>query len=328
MLKQGMLNRPLRAIAALFTATLPMLAGAQAYPSRPIQMIVPLSAGSAVDAIMRSVTQKMSENLGQQIAIENIPGASGIIGAEKLKAATPDGYTIGGFNDGTLAILPGLKSGLPYDPIKDYAPVSVVASIDWVLVVNPDVPAKNLTEFLSMVKAKPGQINFSSGGNGSPQQIAMELFKAAANVDLTHVPYRGATQAALDVIGGQIPTMFTAVAVVSQQVKSGKLRALAVAGTKRSPLLPDVPTVAEAGLKGYEFSTWSPIIVPAGTPKAVIDRLNASVVKALSDAGLRERLIAQGLVPMGTSPEVVTQMTREGIAKMQAIGKRANIKID
>ena len=328
MLKQGMLKPTLPIIAMLFAAALPVQARAQAYPSRPIQMIVPLSAGSAVDAIMRSVTQKMSENLGQQIAIENIPGASGIIGAEKLKAATPDGYTIGGFNDGTLAILPGLKPGLPYDPIKDYAPVSLVAGIDWVLVVNPEVPAKNLAEFIAMAKAKPGEINFSSGGNGSPQQIAMELFKAAANVDLTHVPYRGATQAALDVIGGQIPTMFTAVAVVSQQVKSGKLRALAVAGTKRSPLLPDVPTVAEAGVKGYEFSTWSPIIAPAGTPKAVIDRLNASVVKALSDAGLRERLIAQGLVPMGTPPEVVTQMTREGIAKMQAIGKRANIKID
>jgi tripartite-type tricarboxylate transporter receptor subunit TctC len=304
------------------------MAAAQAYPSRSIQMIVPLSAGSAVDAIMRSVTQKMSENLGQQIVIENIPGASGIIGAEKLKNAAADGYTIGGFNDGTVAILPGLKQGLPFDPLKDFAPVSLVAGIDWVLVVNPSVPAKNLNEFLAMVRAKPGQINFSSGGNGSPQQIAMELFKAAANVDLTHVPYRGATPAAMDVIGGQIPTMFTAVAVVVQQIKSGKLRALAVAGAKRSLLLPDVPTVAESGVKDYEFSTWSPIIVPAGTPKAVVDRLNASVVKALSDAGLRERLIAQGLVPMGTPPEVVTQWTRDGIAKMVALSKRTGIKIE
>lgn len=315
-------------LGAALLAALPLAAFAQAYPNRPIQMIVPLSAGSAVDAIMRSVTQKMGENLGQSIAIENLPGASGIIGAEKLKAATPDGYTIGGFNDGVLAILPGLKQGLPYDPLKDYAPVSLVAGIDWVLVVNPEVKAKNLAEFIAMAKAEPGKINFSSGGNGSPQQIAMELFKAAANVDLTHVPYRGATQAAMDVIGGQIPTMFTAVAVVTQQVKSGKLRALAVAGAKRSPLLPDVPTVHEAGVKDYEFSTWSPIIVPAGTPKAVIDRLNASVVKALADPGLKERLVAQGLVPMGTPPETVTQWIRDGIAKDAAIGKRANIKID
>lgn len=313
--------------ALALAAGLPAAAHAQAYPSRPIQMIVPLQAGSAVDAIMRSVTQKMAENLGQSIAIENIPGAAGIIGAEKLKAATPDGYTIGGFNDGTLAILPGLKQ-VPYDPIKDYAPVSLVAGIDWVLVVNPNVAAKNLNEFIAMAKAEPGKINFSSGGNGSPQQIAMELFKSAANVDLTHVPYRGATQAAVDVIGGQIPTMFTAVAVVTQQVKTGKLRALAVAGTKRSPLLPDVPTVSEAGVKDYEFSTWSPIIVPAGTPKPVIDRLNAAVVKSLADPSLRARLVEQGLVPMGTPPEVVTQWTKDGIAKIIAIGKKANIKID
>jgi len=315
---------------ALFAAAIAwsLSAAAQTYPVRPIQMIVPLQAGSAVDAIMRSVTQKMSENMGQQIVIENLPGASGVIGAEKLKNAAADGYTIGGFNDGLLAILPGLKQGLPYDPLKDYAPVSLVAGISWVLVVHPSVPAKNVAEFLAMVRAKPGQINFSSGGNGSPQHIAMELFKAATDTYMVHIPYRGATQAALDVIGGQIPTMFTAVAVVSQQVKTGKLRALAVGGSKRSPLLPDVPTVAESGVKGYDFSTWSPIIVPAGTPKPVIDKLNAEVVKAMADPGLRERLIAQGLEPMGTPPETVTQWTRDGIAKMRALSKRTGIKID
>jgi len=314
--------------ALLLYALLPAAAHAQAYPSRPIQMIVPLQAGSAVDAIMRSVTQKMSENMGQQIVIENLPGASGIIGAEKMKKAAPDGYTIGGFNDGLMAILPGLKGGLPYDPLKDYAPVSLVSGISWVMVVHPDVPAKNVAEFLTLVRAKPGQINFSSGGNGSPQHIAMELFKAATNTYMVHIPYKGATQAALDVIGGQIPVMFTATAVVAQQVKTGKLRALAVGGTKRSPLLPDVPTVDEAGVKGFEFSTWSPLIVPTGTPKPIIDKLNAEVVKALSDTGLRDRLIQQGLEPMGTPPEVVTQMTRDGIAKMQVLSKRTGIKIE
>jgi len=322
------LKRRIPIAAMLLAACVPLLARAQAYPSRPIQMIVPLQAGSAVDAIMRSVTQKMSENMGQQIVIENLPGASGVIGAEKLKKAAPDGYTIGGFNDGVLSILPGLKQGLPYDPLKDYAPVSLVAGISWVLVVHPDVPAKNVAEFLALVRAKPGQINFSSGGNGSPQHIAMELFKTATNTYMVHIPYRGATQAALDVIGGQIPAMFTATAVVAQQVKSGKLRALAVGGKTRSPLLPDVPTVEEAGVKGFEFSTWSPIIVPAGTPKPIIDKLNAEVVKALSDAGLRERLVQQGLEPIGSNPELVTQWTRDGIAKMQALSKRTGIKID
>jgi len=314
--------------AMLLAACVPLLARAQAYPARPIQMIVPLQAGSAVDAIMRSVTQKMSENMGQQIVIENLPGASGVIGAEKLKKATPDGYTIGGFNDGVLSILPGLKQGLPYDPLKDYVPVSLVAGISWVLVVHPDVPAKNVAEFLALVRAKPGQVNFSSGGNGSPQHIAMELFKAATNTYMVHIPYRGATQAALDVIGGQIPAMFTATAVVAQQVQGGKLRALAVAGKTRSPLLPGVPTLDEAGVKGFEFSTWSPIIVPAGTPRPVIEKLNAEVVKALGDAGLRERLIAQGLEPMGTAPEVVTQWTREGVDKMGALSKRTGIRVE
>jgi tripartite-type tricarboxylate transporter receptor subunit TctC len=228
-----MLKRALPIVVSLAVLLLPALAGAQAYPSRPIQMIVPLQAGSAVDAIMRSVTQKMSESMGQQIVIENLPGASGVIGAEKLKKATPDGYTIGGFNDGLMAILPGLKPGLPFDPLKDYAPVSLVAGIDWVLVVHPDVPAKNVAEFLTLVRAKPGQINFSSGGNGSPQHIAMELFKAATNTYMVHIPYRGATQAALDVIGGQIPAMFTAVAVVAQQVKTGgRHQALAAAARR------------------------------------------------------------------------------------------------
>jgi len=313
----------------LFVAwLLPLHAAAQSYPARSIQMIVPLQAGSAVDAVMRSVTQKMSENMGQQIVIENLPGAAGVIGAEKLKKSAPDGYTIGGFNDGVMAILPGLKQNLPYDPLKDYAPVSLVAGISWVLVVHPDVAAKNVAEFLALVRARPGQINFSSGGNGSPQHIAMELFKAATHTYMVHIPYRGATQAALDVIGGQVPAMFTATAVVAQQVQGGKLRALAVAGKTRSPLLPGVPTLDEAGVKGFEFSTWSPIIVPAGTPRPVIDKLNAEVVKALGDAGLRERLIAQGLEPMGTAPEVVTQWTREGVDKMGALSKRTGIRVE
>jgi len=313
----------------LFVAwLLPLHAAAQTYPARSIQMIVPLQAGSAVDAVMRSVTQKMSENMGQQIVIENLPGAAGVIGAEKLKKSAPDGYTIGGFNDGVMAILPGLKQNLPYDPLKDYAPVSLVAGISWVLVVHPDVAAKNVAEFLALVRARPGQINFSSGGNGSPQHIAMELFKAATHTYMVHIPYRGATQAALDVIGGQVPAMFTATAVVAQQVQGGKLRALAVAGKTRSPLLPGVPTLDEAGVKGFEFSTWSPIIVPAGTPRPVIDKLNAEVVKALGDAGLRERLIAQGLEPMGTAPEVVTQWTREGVDKMGALSKRTGIRVE
>jgi tripartite-type tricarboxylate transporter receptor subunit TctC len=319
-----------RGTAALAFLLAPLSAAAQApYPARPILMVVPFSAGSGVDALMRPLTQKMAENMGQAIVIENQTGAAGLIGAERLKKAPPDGYTLGGFNDGLMAVIPGLKpAGLPYDPLKDYAPVSLVASISWVLVVNPELAAKNLAEFIALARARPGQLNFSSGGSGSPQHVGMELFKAAANVDLTHIPYRGTTQATLDVIGGQIPAMFSAVAVVSQQIKAGKLRALAVASAKRSPLLPEVPTIDEAGVKGFTYSTWSPIIAPAGTPKAVIERLNAEVTRALNDPGLRERLIAQGLEPMGGPPELVTQWTREGIANIGAVGRRAHIVME
>ncbi|MDB5581300.1 MAG: hypothetical protein JWR80_6476 [Bradyrhizobium sp.] len=318
-----------RTAAVLALLLAPLAALAQAYPSRPILMVVPFSAGSGIDALMRPLTQKMAENMGQPIVIENQTGASGLIGAERLKKAPPDGYTLGGFNDGLMAVIPGLKpAGLPYDPLKDYAPVSLVASISWVLVANPGLPAKNLAEFIAMARARPGQINFSSGGSGSPQHVGMELFKAAANIDLTHIPYRGTTQATLDVIGGQIPAMFSAVAVVAQQIKAGKLRPLAVASAKRSPLLPEVPTADEAGVKGFTYATWSPIIAPAGTPRAVIDRLNVEVTHALNDPILRERLIAQGLEPMGGPPEQVTQWTREGIANIGAVGKRAHIVME
>jgi len=297
---------------------------AQDYPAKPILLLMPLQAGSAVDVMMRIVAQKMSENMGRQIVVENQPGAAGLIGAERLKRAAPDGYTIGALNDSILTMIPNIRQ-VPYDPVKDFAPVSIVASITWVMIANNDLPAKTIPELIALAKARPGKIDYSSGGNGSPQHVAMEAFKAATGIYVVHIPYRGATQAALDVISNQVQLHLGAVSIVQPHIKAGKLRALAVPSPSRSPLLPDVPTMTEAGVPGFEWRTWAAIGAPAGTPKAIVDRLSAETVRAVNDPGVREKLIAQGLEPIGSPPEQVTQWTEAGLKRMHDIVKRAAI---
>ena len=313
-----------RIVSALAAFAVAASALAQDYPAKPILMLMPLQAGSAVDVMMRIVAQKMSENMGRQIVVENQPGAAGLIGAERLKRAAPDGYTIGALNDSILTMIPNIRQ-VPYDPVKDFAPVSIVASITWVMIASNDLPAKTVLELIALAKARPGKIDYSSGGNGSPQHVAMEAFKAATGVYLVHIPYRGATQAALDVISNQVQVHLGAVSIVQPHIKSGKLRALAVPSPNRSPLLPDVPTMTEAGVPGFEWRTWAAIAAPAGTPRAIVDRLNAETVKAVNDPGVREKLIAQGLEPVGSAPEQVTQWTEAGLKRMGDIVKRAAI---
>jgi tripartite-type tricarboxylate transporter receptor subunit TctC len=308
--------------AVLLAAALPV--AAQEYPAKPILMVMPLQAGSAVDIMMRIVAQKMVENMGRQILVENQPGAAGLIGAERIKRAAPDGYTIGALNDSILTMLPNIRQ-VPYDPVKDFVPVSVVAGITWVMVANNDLPAKTVPEFVALAKKQPGKIDYSSGGNGSPQHVAMEAFKAATGIYVVHIPYRGATQAALDVISNQVQVHFSAVSIVQPHIKSGRMRALAVPSPNRSPLLPDVPTMAEAGVTGFEWRTWASIVVPVGTPRPIVDRLNAEVVNAVNSPDVREKLIAQGLEPVGSPPEQVTQWTQAGLARMSQIVKRAGI---
>ena len=303
-------------------------ANAQTYPAKPIQMIVPLQAGSAGDVMMRIVAQKMSESLGQQIVIDNQAGAAGLIGAERIARAAPDGYTIGGISDSVLNFAPNLYPKVNFDPVNSFEPVSTVATITWVMIVHPSVPATNVREFIALAKAKPGQLDFSSGGNGSPQHIAMELFKAATATSLTHVPYRGATQAALDVLGGRIPVMFTALSIVLPNIKEGKLRALAITNSKRSTLLPGVPTISEAGVPGFVFNTWAGIYAPQGTPKPVIERLNAETIRAAGDPAVRERLLGLGMEAGSSTPEQLGTMTREGLAKMTKLIKGLGIKAE
>ena len=315
----------LAAGVALFAPALPC--AAQQYPAKPILLVMPLQAGSAVDVMIRIVAQKMSDNMGQQIVVENQPGAAGVIGAERVKRAAPDGYTIGALNDSILTMIPNIRQA-PYDPVKDFVPVSVVAGITWVMVANNDLPAKTVPEFIALAKSQPGKIDYSSGGNGSPQHVAMEAFKAATGTYVVHIPYRGATQAALDVISNQVQVHFSAVSIVLLYIRSGRMRALGVPSAARSPLLPNVPTMAEAGIPGFEWRTWASIVVPVGTPGPIVERLNAEVVKAVLAPEVREKLIAQGLEPVGSPPETVTQWTQDGLKRMREIVKRAGIQAE
>jgi tripartite-type tricarboxylate transporter receptor subunit TctC len=313
-------------LSSLWLALLPMLAQAQAnYPNRSILMIVPLAAGSAVDAAARIVAQKMSANMGQQVIVENQPGAAGLIGAERVAKAAPDGYTIGGFNDSIMTMLPNLYPKMPWDILKDFEPVSLVATVEWGLVVNNNAPYKSAADLIAAAKANPGKIFYASGGNGSPQHIAMALFASTAGVSMTHVPYKGATQAAVDVAGGQVPVAFQGVATVSSLVRGNKLRLIGVTTRNRMPQFLDVPTVSESGLPGFEFNSWFAVMAPAGTPKDIVDKLNAEIVRALSDPAVRQQLDEQALTVRGSSAEELRSATREQLAKYARLIKQAGI---
>ena len=316
-----------RFLAAAALAAIALPCAAQQYPAKPILAVMPLQAGSAVDVMIRIVAQKMSDNLGQQIVIENQPGAAGSIGAERVKRAAPDGYTVGVLNDSILTMIPNIRK-VAYDPVKDFVPVGVVAAITWVMVVNNDLPAKTVPEFVALAKSRPGKLDYSSGGNGSPQHVAMEAFKAATGIDVVHIPYRGATQAAVDVMSNRVQAHFSAVSIVLPYIKDGRMRALGVPSSARSPLLPGVPTFTEAGVPGFEWRTWASFVVPLGTPAPIVERLNAELLKAVNSPDVREKLIAQGLEPIGSKPEVVTQWTQDGLKRMRDIVQRAKIQAE
>jgi tripartite-type tricarboxylate transporter receptor subunit TctC len=298
------------------------------YPNRPIKMIVPLAAGSAVDNAARIVAQKMSQNMGQSIVIENQPGASGLIGADHVAKAAPDGYTLGGFNDSIMTMLPQLKPNMPWDIIKDFAPISLVATVEWGLVANNDVPYKNAAGLVAAAQKAPGQINYGSGGNGSPQHIAMALFAAQTGINVAHVPYKGATQAAVGVAAGEVPVAFQGLATVATLVKGGKLKLIAVTTKNRLAQFPEVPTISESGLAGFEFNSWFGMMAPAGTAPEIIARLNAEVVKALGDPDVQAKLNAQGLSPRGSSASELGATTRDQLARYGRLFKQANIKAD
>jgi tripartite-type tricarboxylate transporter receptor subunit TctC len=291
-------------------------------------MIIPLAAASAVDNAARIVAQRMADNMKGSIVVENAPGAAGLIGTERIARSAPDGYTIAGFNDSIMTMLPNLHAKMPWDIQKDFDPVSLVATVEWGLVAANNAPYRNAGELIADAKANPGKVNYGSGGNGSPQHIAMALLASSAGVTLTHIPYKGATQAALDVAAGQIPVAMQGLATVATLARGGKLRLIGVSMPARHPQFPEVPTVSESGLPGFEFNSWFAIMVPAGTPKDIVARLHAEVVKALADPDVREKLGAQGLTPRGSSPEELRKATAEQLAKYARLMKQAGIKAE
>jgi tripartite-type tricarboxylate transporter receptor subunit TctC len=316
------------ALVALALSLASLAAAQQPYPVKPIKMIVPLAAASAVDNAARIVAQHMSTTLGQQVVIENQPGASGQIGADRVAKSPPDGYTIGGFNDSIMTMLPNMYPKLPWDILRDFEPVSLVATVEWGLVANNAAPYRSAADLIADAKARPGKIDFGSGGIGSPQHIAMAVFASNAGIKLTHVPYKGASQAALGVAAGEVPVAFQGLATVAGLVRGGKLRLIGVATPARHPQFPDAPTVSESGMPGFQFNSWFAVMAPAGTPRDVVARLNDAIAKALADPQVREKLNEQGLTPRGSSPEELGTATRDQLARYGRLFKEAGIKAE
>ncbi len=325
-------HAPFAAVLATALAAallLPLGAHAQsAYPNKPIRMIVPLAAGSAVDVAARIVAQKMSANMGQPIVVENLPGAAGLTGADRVAKAAPDGYTIGGFNDSIMTMVPALQAKMPWDIVRDFAPVSLVATIEWGLVANPAAAYQDAAGLIAAAKAAPGKIDYGTGGIGSPQHIAMALFAAEAGVSLTHIPYKGATQAGIGVAGGEVAVAMQGLATVNSLIKGNRVKLLGVATPKRMAQFPDAPTLSDSGLPGFAFNSWFAVLAPAGTPADIVAKLNSEIVKALADATVREQLIAQGLTPRGSSAEELGSATKTQLAKYAALIKAAGIKAE
>ena len=317
--------RKIVALSALMCSA--TLAWAQAYPSKPIRMIVPLAAGGGTDIVARTMAQKMGELLLQPIVVDNRPGGGTVIGAELAAKSAPDGYTLY-VSSPTIVINHGLHAKLPYDAIRDFVPISQWVSFSNMLVVHPSLPVHSVGELISHAKARPGQINYASAGNGSTTHLGMELLKAMAGIDLVHLPYKGSTPAMADLLGGRVSLMLDAAVTSMPHVKSGKLRALAVSGTTRSRVNPDLPTIAEAGLPGYDSSVWIGLFVPAATPKAIVDQLHAASSKTLQMADVRERLLGQEMEPVGSSPEQFAQLVRNDLAKWLKVIKTANVRLD
>jgi tripartite-type tricarboxylate transporter receptor subunit TctC len=315
------------ALAAVLAAG-PAGAIAQDYPARPIKLIVPQSAGGGADILARTIGEKLSQSLGQSVVIDNRPGAAGIIGTEAVAKAAPDGYTLVMGAISTHAINKSLYPTLPYDPVKDFAPVTLVATAPLLVVVHPSVPVNSTRELIALAKAKPGQLNFSSAGSGNSTHLAGELFKTMAHVDLVHVPYKGATPAETDLMGGQVQVMFTSILSGLPHAKAGKMKALAVTSARRSSIVPDLPTVAETGLPGYDVNPWYGLFAPAGTPPAIVDRLNREVVRILQLPDVKQRFATLGAEPVGNTPAQFAAFVDAEIAKWSKVVADSGAKAD
>jgi tripartite-type tricarboxylate transporter receptor subunit TctC len=324
------MNRCVRAalLAAFLTAFLDGAASAQAYPSKPVRLIVPFAAGGGNDNVARLVGKRLSEGLGQPVVVDNHPGAGGVLGAEAAARSAPDGYTLFLGGVGSHAINPNLMKNLPYDPIRDFAPVELLAQAPLVLVVHPSIPARSLAEFVAYARAHPGKLNFASNGNGSSSQLAAVMFESMAGIDMVHVPYKGLSPALTDLLSGQVQLMFSSVVAILPHIKAGKVRALAVTGTKRLASTPGLPTIAESGFPGYEASSWYGILAPAGTPRDIVTKLNAELSKALSQPEVRNSLLAEGAEPVGGTPEQFAAHIRSEKERLGRVIREAKITLE
>lgn len=302
-------------------------AAADAYPSKTIRWVVPFTPGGAMDTMARTLGDKMSQSMKQPVVIENRPGAGGVVGSTTVAKSEPDGYTMMIVSIGH-AVNPSLYPKLAYDPIKDFEPVSLVGIVPNVLVVNPSVNANNVSELISLAKAQPGKMTFASAGSGTTIHLAGELFASMANVDILHVPYKGSAPAVTDLMGRQVDMMFDSVSSAKPYIDAGRLKPLAVTTTKRSSVLPNVPTVAEAGIKGYELSGWYAVFVPAKTPQSVVNRINEELVKALKQPDVKARFAQIGAEPVGSSPAELARYLKSETAKWSEIVRARNIKAD
>ncbi len=322
----------LRTLALILLAAIalvaPPLVGAQSYPSRPVKLVVPFPPGGSLDIAGRLIAQRLTEMWGQAVVVENKPGAGGNIGADFVAKSTPDGYTILLGALSTHAVNPNLYANMPYDAVKDFAPITLIATTPNVLVVNAATPVGNVREFIAWTKANPGKLAFGSGSNGSAGHLAGELYKVDTGTDAVHIPFKGGAPATQALLAGDTQFMFDNLANAMAQVKAGKLKALAVTTAERSKLVPELPTMAEAGLPGFDISTWYGLFAPAGTPTAIVAKWNADVTKILTTPDVRAKLMADGAEPAPDTPEQFAQMISRELAKYARIIKASGAKVD
>ena len=327
-MKKCLLKLPFQFLIWIGASLLPGAAHAQAYPAKPVRMIVPFAPGGTTDVLARLVAQKLTDSMGQQFIIENRPGAGGNIGTELAVKSPADGYTLVMSFDGTMAINPNTYAKMPFDPQKDLVAVANVAQVPLLIVVHPGVAAKNIAEFVALAKASPARLNYSSAGHGSTGHLTGELFRARAGIELVHVSYKGGGQAVQDLLGGQIQMLVTALPTVEGHLKGGKLRALAFTSARRVPGAPDVPTLAESGYPGFEVLSWYGILTPAGTPQDIVRKLNAEINRVLQAPDVRERLMSLGTEPTGGTPEQFAQVIRADTARWAKVVDDAKIRIE
>lgn len=298
-----------------------------AYPDKPIRFVVAFAAGGSIDLLARLFAQRLTETLGQQVVVDNRPGAGGNLSAEIVARSAPDGYTIY-ICAPSLVVNASLYSRIPYDPVRDFAPVTLLAAVQNVLVAYPGLPVKSVKDLIAQARAAPGKIVYASTGSGSSGHLVMEMFRAQAGIDLLHVPYKAIAQTTADLISGQVPLWFPTMPGALPHIRAGRMRALAAAGAKRSPALPDVPTMSEAALPGFEASTWYAILTPAGVPKDVIAKLNSAFVQVLRAPEMQERLGAQGIESIGTTPAELAAHLRSELPKWAKVVKAAGVRVE